>query len=1185
MNRFTATVIAAVGMALPAFAAGLSLQWPLGRSAYQTNETFDLAVIRSAPEDLPKSDLVLTLTAADGTKNVFTFPVPAVAAVDGQAQSTEVFHINGRLLRPGKYNVAVSCNNMEMELAPGFELFSHLRMSSFVIGDWGSRVNNGTPFHKMGEESLGFNFIYGEFRKHNATLQAEGAIRGGMDYAQVCTQSGAHQMDLRMECDWSDPYVLGGGAARGVQQAYISRTHPNALAVHLYDEPGLTWEDSDGVVSPFTVSAQYRSYRSAFDYDPFPVKELKSGDENMFEQWAHFQRWHLSFMDAAWKDAQFAIAYAQPQFMTLTQSVYGYSAYADGYYFNVVRSLPLISGHGGYSDGYGGFMYPAVTMEYGRMREGDKPYWYLPSWYMMGSDQYRLEQYLCFQNGLQGQMKPPDYHIHTPNQCANAEGIVEANKLQLRLGTIFANLPAKRPAVAVLYSMSQNYHGAIADIQAGKFGDAAYLGGGHTRSASYMLYFATKLIQVPTWQVVEEDILDGTVAKNHTVLILAGVNYLEPNVLAAVEAFAASGGHVLVSDECKVKINGAKPVGAPLPMDYAAKAQGAWQATDGSYWSLMSFEGFGKALAPYCKSLSATLAKCGVKPAIETDRPTLSATVQGNGDIEYLFLVNATNDVENALAEVMKEPDEKKRYFFNVINSMKSLDATIALPDDGRPVYDAVHGGVFGGLTKGNGGMLTAKVRFGPGSMKVLARTARPIGGVQMLTPTQRADMTWTDDPIRVTIGAVLVDDKKDVLTAVVPMEIQLTDPMGVVRYSLLRASDAGVLKLTLPLAANDPAGAWKVTVRELLTGQAATKSFTYAPPAQCGAMVSATRRALYFGNDRENIFRFFRLNQQVTIVIGESEFNLAAAERIKKIVEPWGVTCTIVPAKDHAGPRNIPAAAHKTWVGLAAGRPDFGNPHVSQVGFAIDGPVILVGNPEDHPMIKFGLEQGFLAYKPEKDVLPGRGRGMIAWASSMVGYWNQESAMVIAYDAAGMAEAVGTMYEACAAIDPLTATILPKTASIQPVKALPATPKPFTVAWKAVLNDRVDGLKADGQTVTAFSHDGSEVTLAADGKITKTQVIGEAKAAEAVKALGGADLDAEAAKAFDLTNFHPKKLVKMGDVTVVGYWGGLCRAVHANGEVIAQTLLPNDITSMAVAGDKIIVGLADGAVMALTVK
>jgi len=1182
LNRFVLTIVAALAVVLPSFAAELTLLFPLGRAAYQTNETFTLAVVRMDTQDLPAGDLVLTITAADGTACAFTFPVPAVAKTDsGHARATETLHVNGRLLRPGAYKVQAACDGATVDGM--FDLFSHIRMSSFIVGDWSSRVGDGVGFHKLGEESLGFNFVFGNFRKESTKFQSEGTIRGGMDFAQVCTQSGAHQMDLRSECDWSDPYVLGGGAARGVQQAFVNRTAPNVLAVHLYDEPGLTWEGDSG---PFAVTAQIRSYRSAFDRDPIAFADLKSGDINVYEQFAQFQLWHLSFMDAAWKDAQFAISYAQPHLMTLTQSVYGYSAYADGYYFNVVRSLPITSGHGGYSDGWGGFMYPAVHVNYGRMRDYAKPYWYLPSWYMMGSDQYRLEQYLSFQDNIQGNFKAPDYHAHTPSACANIQGIVEANKLQLRLGTIFTTMPVKRPPVAVLYSMSQNYFGALATIEAGRTTEAAYTGGGHTRNASYMLYFATKLLQVPTLPVVEEDILDGTVAKNHTVLILVGIDYLEPKVLAAVEAYAAAGGHVLVSDECKVKVQGGKPVGTPLPMEAAAKAATSWPSPE--YWKLMSFESFGEMLVPYRKALAAKLKECGVQPVIQTDQPTISASVQGAGDIEYIFLVNATNDAKATYEASLKEPEENRGYGYFILNSMKSIDATVAIADDGRPVYDAVHGGAFRGLAKADG-KLAGKLRFGPGGMKVLARTARPIGGVQLLTPTQQADMVWATDPIRVEIGAILVDDKKDVLSAAVPMEIQITDPMGVVRYNLLRASDAGVLKLTLPLAANDPAGEWKVTVRELLTEKAATKAFTYAPPKQCGAIVTTTRRALYFGNDRENIFRFFRLNQKVTIVTGESDYNQAAAERIAKIVEPWGVTCKIVAAKDHAGPRQVPEAAQRTWVGLVHGKPNFEDPMLTHVGFNIDGPVILVGNPSDHPMIKFGVDQGFLAYTPVHDVLPGRGRGMIAWASSMVGYWNQESVMVMAYDAAGMAEAVGTMYEACAAMDPLTATILPRTASVQAVRNLPATPKPFSVLWKAVLNDRVNALNVMGDNVVAYTHDDSMAAIQA-GKITATEIFTKAedlkKVADEIAALAAkTNLTAEQAKEFDLTNFFPKNIVKMGDVTIVGYWGGLCRAIDAKGNTAFQTLFPNDITAMAAQGDKLYVGLANGAVFAVQMK
>ena len=114
-------------------------------------------------------------------------------------------------------------------------------------------------------------------------------------------------------------------------------------------------------------------------------------------RWTEWGRWKLGFMDAAWKVSQHAVSSVDPNLLSVTQSVYGYSAYGDGYYFNVARSLPILSGHGGYDDYGGGYYNPLYTFEMGRMRELRKPNWYLPTWYgNIPSDRYRLEQYESF---------------------------------------------------------------------------------------------------------------------------------------------------------------------------------------------------------------------------------------------------------------------------------------------------------------------------------------------------------------------------------------------------------------------------------------------------------------------------------------------------------------------------------------------------------------------------------------------------------------------------------------------------------------------------------------------------------------------------------------------------------------------------------------------------------------------
>ena len=161
-------------------------------------------------------------------------------------------------------------------------------------------------------------------------------------------------------------------------------------------------------------------------------------------------------LDAAWKDARFGVEQVSPSLISANQSQYAWNAYTDGYYFNVVRSLPVISGHGGYDDGPGSYFYPAYHQEFGRMREPGKPNWYLPNWGNTTRDEvYRLEQYLCFMNNVQGLAKSPDPSMNNPWSAASAPGIVETNKLGLRLGTIFSTTRPTHGEVAVLYPLSQ----------------------------------------------------------------------------------------------------------------------------------------------------------------------------------------------------------------------------------------------------------------------------------------------------------------------------------------------------------------------------------------------------------------------------------------------------------------------------------------------------------------------------------------------------------------------------------------------------------------------------------------------------------------------------------------------------------------------------------------------------------
>ena len=58
------------------------------------------------------------------------------------------------------------------------------------------------------------------------------------------------------------------------------------------------------------------------------------------------------------------------------------------------------------------------------------------------------------------------------------------------------------------------------------------------------------------------------------------------------------------------------------------------------------------------------------------------------------------------------------------------------------------------------------------------------------------------------------------------------------------------------------------------------------------------------------------------------------------------------------------------------------------------------------------------------------------------------------------------------------------------------------------------------------------------------------------------------------------KRVVSGGGRTAIAYWGGTVRLVDASGAVKSQQRLPQDVAALALAGDKLVVALADGKVL-----
>ncbi len=1146
----------------------VKIDLPLKRSVYQTNEWIDIAVTRPAAGT---GNLMMTVSGQKGSKITFNFAV---------TRQVEFLKLNGWLLKPDNYTITVADGDT-VSKETAIEIYSHERTTSFKLINWGRA--DGKDLVPLGQDGFGFNIYYA----HYGGYDQNNNIRGGVDYMPCCAMGGGHQMDLRMECDWTDPNVLGGGRARVSRRALTDRVNPNCLGIHFYDEPGLTWwtDPISKKATNASIPAQMRSFKDAFGYDVPQYNTFDRKNASDTEKYKNFAKWKTNLMDAAWQDAAFGVNYVKPDFMTATQSQYGWMAFSDGYYYSITRNLSVTSGHGGYHDWGPGYWHPSLTVEIARARDFSKPCWYLPTWYGNTTpDQFRLEQYLSFQTNIQGMMSPPD--LDPMKNPGGRSGITESNKMMGRFGTVFTTMPVTRGPVAILYSISEMINKYVQDP------DKYYYA--HTMphgESIHIPYIATKLMQVNSQFVLDEDVVDGTLQSNYKAVIINAVNFLDPAVVTNLEKFIANGGKVYMSNDCTVKIAGATilPVKSGymaegfaksevMKADIAKKTAELANITDkakldaakkeiDSLKSQMSAFTYGlraslQAANGWVKALKPEFAKANINAVFNCSESGISGTAQTQGDVEYLFAVNATHDFESPNTQI----------------AMKAVKAAINIPDDGRPVYDAIRGQAVTELkadkkSKTIGGNFS----FGPGQMRIFARTTRPIGKVLVNKPVISTDTTQEKSPVKINIRAMVMDTAGEVLVGSFPLQIRVIDPAGAVRYDLYRATTNGMLDITLLLAANDLSGKWNVEVTELLNNTIGTSAFTWQPMRIAGSMAGTTPRAITFGGDRDNMKRFFRLHKTIFLITGSSDYSIAAAQRFANSVAPWGITCNIAKAAD----MNKPEPERKdqwlidqykdlltqkqrtsTWCG----------PN----GYDVPGPSVLFGNPDDNPLIKGIAGQKVLPYTPDKASFPGIGRGMLAWQLDSIRQ-GLESITVIAYDAAGMDEGVGSLYQTVADQDPVNKLDMPTAAEVTQGPTPANTPKAL-IAWKAVLPERADAITIDEDDKAAIiTHDGTVTTSDAAGKITGQ------KAADAVLPVKAAQpVLADAVKKAMLPGLLMKSVAVDNTATAVSYWGGTVQVIDNTGGVKSCQLMPQDTSEIAWLNGTLIVGLADGQVFGL---
>ncbi|HUU68215.1 MAG TPA: hypothetical protein VM186_01720, partial [Planctomycetota bacterium] len=208
-------------------------------------------------------------------------------------------------------------------------------------------------------------------------------------------------------------------------------------------------------------------------------------------------------------------------------------------------------------------------------------------------------------------------------------------------------------------------------------------------------------------------------------------------------------------------------------------------------------------------------------------------------------------------------------------------------------------------------------------------------------------------------------------------------------------------------------------------------------------------------------------------------------------------------------------------------------------------------------------------------------GRGMVAWHMYVLGR-RLQSVTLLANDAAGLNEAVGTLFEIVAGLEPLTPNALPATSVIVAATQKDAPPA-LAIAWQVVLPDRPVTIAATGNALSVQTWDGSQTAIDAKGRITSGTGARTQKKGDGILLASTAAPDPKTLPKGKLAYGRLPKLVAPGNnATAVGYWGGTLQTFDAQGGVKSQQVLPQDISAMAWLGDILVVGLADGRVVAL---
>ena len=331
---------------------------------------------------------------------------------------------------------------------------------------------------------------------------------------------------------------------------------------------------------------------------------------------------------------------------------------------------------------------------------------------------------------------------------------------------------------------------------------------------------------------------------------------------------------------------------------------------------------------------------------------------------------------------------------FSGMHEREPVSATVTIEGPRPVIYDLFEMKKVEATATGNACTFTADLtRVGAKLFAILPQ--------DLSAPTLQVSESATGGQ-RVSVVAAVPPQGDSQAELLVPVEVTVLQPNGKIRYRVYRtAKGKAGFREAFKIASNDPAGEWRVRVRELCGGRAAEAAFSVAAAEPLLAPPLPAEDVLVF--DAEKIKRFLSAVKEVTVpydpgeVLGASAEELSLARLAAGELRGLGMKATVKETDEFATlrrqiPRKEPNRAERQVGAKYLGR----------------GSVVIACIGGRHALVKSLMDVGVLPVRLNVD-FPGPGRGVIMHVVSPF-YFGHDALIVSGGDTDGVKKALAAL-------------------------------------------------------------------------------------------------------------------------------------------------------------------------------